>query len=191
MKRMLLIFGWLLATACDLLLVTACAPVYQSYHYISLAQNPDINILEYGKFDRGHLINHNEMPVRYELARSLYALHFELDLKQPNGYRMVIRLNSRSAPPFKVIGGVLPTVSPVEECERYSNHMFPHDNIPNDEQALSYTWYLFRSGCALDGDENSKIMSFHVIDERGEIAGEEVLFFRFVRNGGYISYDAI
>lgn len=162
-------------------LFAGCAKEYP-YRYISLEKIPDIQVLDYGKTQIGSIESHKEMPVRYELKRKHYILFFDLVLQYqwPAVFIRSETLDGFNLKIEELKGGI---------CGGFDNFFFK-DQDPRENM---YHWAPFWPRCPKETTALSQyqIILFRVVDEKGNILGEEKLPFSLIENGIYVVIDAI
>ena len=176
-------------------LISSCV-VTHGYYYISLEEIPGIKTLAYGKSERGNIRSHEAMPVEYELSRDRYILLIEIDRKS-NWPASYIRAKSLEGLDLQV--KVTADVEAVREgraprtpytCSGFDFFAFDTEN----DTLLRYEWWGFFEGeiCSLRNiSADDLTMRFRVMDNAGNLLGEERLPFRLIRNGLMIEYDVL
>ena len=174
----------------SLLLISACAPVFYNYYYISFEGYPDIKVLHYGESKVSNLKHHEEMPIKYQLSKESYTVYLDLDLVTNGGPRLFIKAKKKNGSPLDIHGVVTSNIAPSKRCGLF-DEPYPQDKVPVNELVKVYNWYLSRNGCSMSDDNtNRMVVSFEVINDN-KVIGKEVLPFKIVHNGFYILNDAI
>jgi hypothetical protein len=149
------------------------------YYYISLEEVPDIQVLQYGKYYR-ELENHESMPIYYKLVRDKYILYFNVDTEYPVP---VIIIRART---YNAIDLVIEGIN--DGCGKFSLQKLSY---PKPPQPTRYTWEERpKKSCSFD-DPDKQIMKIKVLDQKGNLLGQEKLRFSLVKNGTKVSVDAI
>ena len=161
--------------------MSGCVPVFGRYYYIALMDAPGLEVTGYGvrKFETWF---HERMPMSYRLRRQHYEVELEVSAEASAWPRMFVKSQSPDGTPL--------SINPVDigECSSWWPRM-PDGGVPSQ-----FTWYREASmKCNLDGlrTDDEHVMRFKIVDEAGNIFGEESLPFDLARNGLWVEYDAI
>jgi hypothetical protein len=159
-----------------LLVLTACAPVFSGYRFISLERYGDARVVERDRVtpgERGFFVG--ELPTRYEIGRPDYTLVVEIDkninipsvdiLVQPPGQRVVEFIGK---PEVDFPTCVYQQESPYEE----------------------FRWTYFIT-CDGGFDKLDKVIRFNVRDLEGNLLGEEAIPYEIKRDGFFVYIDAL
>ena len=164
-------------------LMNGCVPVKYDYYYISFEDTPDIKTLTYGKTAINKLESHEPMPIEYELNRGRYTLSIEIDQKSKRPASFVRAKN------LEGLGLKVEAITDGSKCGGFD---FLTVDIKDDE-FLRYEWWGFVKAECLNKKISTNEMSinFRVMDDTGNLLGEERLPFKLIKNGIYIEQDAI
>lgn len=173
-----------------LLLLQGCVPYVNQFNYISLVDVPDIQVLEYGKYEPGKTFSHEEMPVKYELPRASYKLYFEID-SYSAGKVLMVWSKSSSDDPLDVRA-----VDVEGSCGGFRSYRSKNEYW-NAVRAKYYSWGAKTRNCTsegssyqLDVDQKYRVIAFEVLDG-GIVLGKEVIPFKWVNNGYYVHSDSL
>lgn len=173
-------------------MLQGCVPLVAKFNYISLADIPDIKVVQYGKYELGRTFSHDAMPIEYKLLRESYDLYFELDMYGTGGVLVIWARNNEGAPlsifPRKVQGSCGGVRSFSTRNEKWKS-----------VDARRYSWGTQTKNCIhenkdyrLNVEKRHRVIAFEVRDESGfTILATEELPFEWVSNGYYVYYDAI
>ena len=165
------------------LLTNGCVPIKYDYYYISFEGAPDIKTLTYGRAVISKLESHESMPVEYKLKRDRYIVFIETDKKskRPASFIRAKKLEGQDL-----------KIEAITNSSKCGGFDFLTVNI-EDEQFLRYEWWGFVKAECLNKEiiADEMMISFRVIDDAGNLLGEERLPFKLIKNGIYIEQDAI
>lgn len=155
-------------------LMSACAPLFSRYRYVSLENYGDAQVVDRGEVTPGERTSFvGELPIRYAVDRPAYTVVFELSrdaefpevelLVQPLGERTLEFARKREVE--------------VPECVNYG-------------QYGEFRWQYFIT-CESGFDELDKVIRFNVRDLEGNLLGEEAIPYEIKRDGFFYYIDAI
>ncbi len=172
-----------------IVLLQGCVPVFLRHYYISLEDIPEIQVLEYGTYDYGPFFFNDDMPTKYVLSREKYIIYFDITKSgivitglfiysvSHDGSSLVIKTKKITGN----CGGFFPSYNMREASSRNPN-------------AVPYLWGVYRQYCNPKKEDilrNYEEIVFDVVDEEGNVLGSESLSYDLIRNGVYITYDAL
>lgn len=165
---------WITGLIALSVLVSACAPVFSRYRYVSLENYGDAQIVDRGEVTPGQRTFFvGELPIRYRVERPAYTVVIELsrNAEFPKVELLVQPLGKRTVE-FAKKGEV-----GVPECVNYG-------------QFGEFRWQYFIT-CESGFDELDKVIRFNVRDLEGNLLGEEAIPYEVKRDGFFYYIDAI
>ena len=164
--------------------VSACVPVIYKQHSIEFLQQPGLKFVKFGKRDIDKPIFRLEVPLEYELTRDAYSIHLEI----VDGVRVYTKALDAEGNLLGIMGNPVPVTRSGIYCSTLGLPLSKDRVLPKDK-ILIYTWSSHRSACF--SEEDTKVLSFSVLDEGGNLMGTESLPFDVKISAFKWGYDAI
>ena len=149
--------------------VSACVPVIYKQHNIEFLQQPGLKIVKSGKRDIDQPIFRLEVPLEYELTRDTYSIYLNVA-----GVRVYTKALDAEGNLLGIMGNPVPVTRSGIYCSTLGLP-FSKDRVLPKNKILIYTWSSHRSACF--SEEDTKVLSFSVLDEEGNLMGTESLPF--------------
>ena len=164
--------------------LSACVPVIIQRYNIEFHDQQGLKAVMYGKRDLDNPVFQFEIPLEYELTRDEYSVHLEVD-----GVRVFTKALNNAGKLLQLRGD--PKYVAQSSTERSCNvfglsgstdKLFPTNKV------LIFSWSPYR--VCFPRDE-TKVLSFSVLDDKGNVMGTESLPFEVVTREFTWEYDAI
>ncbi len=173
-----------------IILLQGCVPLPpQKYYYMSINEFPGIEVLKYGTHSYEPLFFHDPMPTEYKLRRNAYILYIDVGVSGAIGSSLNIYSVSHN--------GSSLTIKPItitRNCGGFHRNYSGRKYYLQHPNAVTYVWGKYGEYCdPTNGDiiRNYEEIVFDVVDEEGNVLGSESLSYDLIRNGVYITYDAL
>lgn len=171
-----------------LFFLSGCVPSVTQFIYISLADAPDIEIVERGRFTGDKSFFHEEMPVKYKLSRDTYDVFFLLDQLVAGQVMFVWAVSSQGQ------NLDIKKIDVPGSCGGFRS--FTSRKI-NSSQISAYVWGIQTKNCVLedgryklDVEQKYRHISFKIFDQETFVAQESIPF-NWANNGYYVQYDSL
>ena len=164
--------------------VSACVPVIFKQHSIEFLQQPGLKIVKFGKRDLDQSVFRLEVPLEYELTRDTYSVHLEVD-----GVRVYTKAMDVEGNLLGIMGNPVPVTRSGTYCSAFGLPLTKDGGASPKNKILIYTWLFYLSACF--SNEDTKVLSFSVLDEGGNLMGTESLPFDMMSKEFTWEYDSI
>ena len=165
--------------------LSACVPVIIQRYNIEFLEHPNLKIINFGKRDLDNPILQFAVPLEYELNRDNYSVHLMVD-----GVMVYTKATNHESNLLQLKGD--PKFVEKSETE-IGCHVFglidSVDGLSPRTKILVFTWVSYYEECFSKDD--TKVLSFSMLDERGNIVGTESLPFEVVTRELTWEYDAL
>lgn len=163
-----------------------CVPSIDQYYYISLAHHADAQIIQSAKPANAAVYFADSAPSGYEITREGYAVRVRV---AAGDYWPSVLVAATTQQGSELL--VKPLV--YGQCGSFEQLGMRYDI--DSISAQKYVWSpAFHKNCNVGGNQAYKqdqTIKFEVLQPDGEILGSESIDFQLIRNGSYLSSDAL
>lgn len=166
-----------------LILLGGCAPVFESYHYISLESYEDAQVIQRGRPTPGEFRwSVGEIPILYEITRESYALRLDIDPDIFTPVRAAVAIRVRPSGDRRL------RIEPDDEVEAPDCGDWVTRSQPPMPARMEW---VHRSDCRPPNGPSGFQIRFNVVDGEGTVVAKEAIPYTVKTDGYYVFYDAV
>jgi len=167
--------------------LTGCAPRYTTTYVLILDEAPGIERLAESKMTRRGMIFDDAFPVEYVLQRDAYVIHFIINPDRSGAHIYLLPFSDKEKESelelVEVRGGL--------SCGAIRAKPLQNVKMPTHNY-YEYIWGIYKKNCDSieykEEREMDSIIRFQVINNKGDVLGQENIAYKLVKNGKSFSF---
>lgn len=170
----------------NIVMIGGCIVKSYQYQYIQVSNAVEMAGKAHQTSELKRLKNHKAMPIFYRITRNSYTIYFELDRLSfyPSVFITVKKAGSDDL--LRLKGGKKLGCGRFDEFKYENGKQISYES----ERKLRYEWFP-DFACPRKGKISDQIITFQILNDQGELFGEEKIPFTLKANGLYYETDSI